>query len=105
MLLVRTIIVIGVGVALLPTDEAQQRRLQAATRDAYTRVVTFCDRNAETCRSAAGYWQTFVRKAEFGGRLLLDVVLDRPGQPPEARRHVGLEPAPPLPRRQPPPER
>jgi hypothetical protein len=61
-------------VLLLPTDEAQQARFISFATTALERLSTFCDRNARTCDTAAAAWGTFLRKAEFGVRLVGDLV-------------------------------
>lgn len=65
---------LGVAVMLLPTDQQQQARLYTTATTAVERVTTFCDRNARTCEIAAQSWTTFLKKAEFGARLLGDLV-------------------------------
>lgn len=83
MSLFRTAFVIGVAVALMPTDQAQQARLyeQAATAAHWT--ATFCDRNAATCTTASEVWATFVKKAEFGAKLTYDLAVHYAAQPNE----------------------
>ena len=59
---------------LLPTDERQQARLYGTAVATVERVTTFCDRNAQTCAAGAEFWATFVKKAEFGARMAVDLV-------------------------------
>ena len=63
--LLRTIIVVGAVIALLPSDRAQQERLQQAAVDAAHWTMTFCERNAKTCDNAGAAWDVFKTKAEF----------------------------------------
>jgi hypothetical protein len=72
---------LGVIVLLLPADEQQQARLYGTASTTVERVVTFCDRNAKTCAMGAEAWATFLKKAEFGARLVGDLVSSsgRPG--------------------------
>ena len=86
MSLLRTIIVVGAVIALLPSDRAQQERLQQAAVDAAHWTMTFCERNAKTCDNAGAAWDVFKTKAEFASaedartgreRLLASGVLDR----------------------------
>jgi Family of unknown function (DUF5330) len=65
---------LGLVVLLLPTDQQQQARLYTTAVATVERVATFCDRNAKTCTLAAEAWATFVKKAEFGARLVGDLV-------------------------------
>lgn len=76
MFFLRTAVIIGAAVLLLPTDEKQQARLHGTAAYAVERATTFCDRNPQTCRSGSDLWATFLKKAEFGGRLAMDLVSD-----------------------------
>lgn len=70
--LMRIAVVVGVGVALLPSDREQQEKLIARASDAATWVTTYCDRNAATCAQADEHWTTFLAKAEFGAKLIYE---------------------------------
>jgi hypothetical protein len=61
-------------VLLLPTDSAQQARFTSFAGGALERLSGFCDRNATTCEIGSAAWATFLRKAEFGLRLVGDLV-------------------------------
>jgi hypothetical protein len=63
-----------VGLAVLPTDERQQARLYSTAVTTVERVTTFCDRNAQACAAGAELWAIFVKKAEFGARMAIDLV-------------------------------
>ena len=65
---------VGLAVLLLPTDERQQARLYGTAVATVERVTTFCDRNAQACAAGAELWATFVKKAEFGARMAIDLV-------------------------------
>jgi hypothetical protein len=65
---------LGIVVMLLPSDEQQQARLYGTAATAIERVTTFCDRNASLCAKGAEAWSTFLKKAEFGARLVGDLV-------------------------------
>jgi hypothetical protein len=67
-------LLLGVIVAVLPTDEAQQARFYQQVSSAAHWAVTFCDRNGATCTAASEAWAGFVKKAEFGARLAYDIV-------------------------------
>lgn len=75
MALVRTVIVVGAVIALLPSDRAQQERLQQAAVDAAQWTITYCDRNAKSCETAAGAWEVFKVKAEFAAGVAYDVAM------------------------------
>lgn len=69
----------AIVVSILPSDREQQEKLYERASSAATWTMTFCDRNAETCATAAGYWASFVAKAEFGAKLAFDLVQDNQG--------------------------
>lgn len=74
MFFVRMAFWLGLVVLLLPADERQQARLYGTASSTVERVTTFCDRNPKTCDTGAEFWATFVKKAEFGARLVRDLV-------------------------------
>jgi len=92
MALVRTVIIVGAVIALLPSDRAQQERLQQAAVDAAQWAITYCDRNAKTCETASAAWETFKAKADFAAGVAYDVAmthvfpatLDTASRPPPA---------------------
>ena len=61
-------------VLLLPTDAQQQARLSNVANSAMGRFTSFCDRNGKTCTAGGDLWSTFLRKAEFGVRLVGDLL-------------------------------
>jgi hypothetical protein len=73
--LVRTAILAAAVIALLPSDRAQQERLQQAAIDAAHWTMTFCDRNAQTCANAGAAWEMFKAKAEFAAGVAYDVAM------------------------------
>lgn len=84
MLIIRLAFWLGLVVLLLPADEEQQVRLYRTATTSVERVTTFCDRNAKTCATAVSMWSTFLKKAEFGARLAVDVVTSRTGAAEES---------------------
>jgi hypothetical protein len=74
MFLIRVAFWVGLAVLLLPTDARQQARLYDTAVATVERVTTFCDRNAQACVAGAELWATFVKKAEFGARMAIDLV-------------------------------
>jgi hypothetical protein len=74
MFLIRVGFWVGLAVLLLPTDERQQARLYSTAVTTVERVTTFCDRNAQACAAGAELWAIFVKKAEFGARMAIDLV-------------------------------
>jgi Family of unknown function (DUF5330) len=73
----RTALLLGLGVLVLPTDEASQARVYQNARTATTWTMTFCDRNAETCVKGREYWAVFLKKAEFGAKMAYDLISER----------------------------
>jgi hypothetical protein len=78
--LLRLAVGVGVIVLLLPSDEGQQQRLYQNAAYAVERATTFCDRNAKTCETAGTAWGVFVRKLEFGAKLVYDMATSSAGQ-------------------------
>ena len=74
MFFIRVAFWLGLVVLLLPTEERQQARLYSNAVATVERVTTFCDRNAQACAAGAEFWATFVKKAEFGARIAVDLV-------------------------------
>jgi hypothetical protein len=96
MFLIRLAFWLGLVVLLLPTDERQQARFYTTALATVERATTFCERNTQACAVAAQLWAMFLKKAEFGARMAVDLVSsggrsnDGAGPQPLAR----TEPAP-----------
>lgn len=73
--LLRTVIVVGAVIALLPSDRAEQERVAQTAVDAARWAMSFCDRNAKTCENATTAWSAFKAKAEFAAGVAYDVAL------------------------------
>jgi hypothetical protein len=92
MSLLRLAFWLAVVVYLLPSDPQQQARLHAIVMSALGRVNTYCDPNDRTCGAGGEAWATFVKKAEFGIRLIGDIfggVRTPNGGPPHDPRWTG----------------
>jgi hypothetical protein len=92
MFLIRLAFWVGLVVLLLPTDERQQAKLYGTAVSTLERVTTFCDRNGQLCAASADFWAKFVRKAEFGARILVDLVSSS-GRKDEVTPAVDVAPA------------
>jgi Family of unknown function (DUF5330) len=92
MFLIRVGFWVGLAVLLLPTDERQQARLYSTAVTTVERVTTFCDRNAQACAAGAELWAIFVKKAEFGARMAIDLV-STSGRQDEDAASVRTQPA------------
>jgi hypothetical protein len=75
MSLFRIAVVLSLGVAVMPSDPAQQAALYQRASTAAHWTVTYCDRNGQQCEMASTLWDAFLAKAEFAGRLAYDVAL------------------------------
>ncbi len=64
-------------VLLLPTDERQRSEVYGTAQAAVNDVATFCDRNPETCARGKDAFGVFVQKAQFGARMLMDLINGR----------------------------
>ena len=74
MFLLRMAFWLGLVVVFLPTDERQQARLYNTAVSAVERATTFCDRHAQACAVGAEMWAGFLKKAEFGARMAIDLM-------------------------------
>jgi hypothetical protein len=75
--LIRTAFWLTIIVLLLPTDEQQRSEVYGTAQAAVNDVATFCDRNPETCARGKDAFGVFVQKAEFGARMLMDLINGR----------------------------
>jgi len=71
--LLRSAVVLGAIVALLPSDKAQQARIFETAGNAAHWTLTFCSRNAEACERGGELWTAFRGKAEFAAHIAYDV--------------------------------
>jgi hypothetical protein len=74
MFLIRLAFWLGLLVLLLPTDERQQARFYSTALATVERATTFCERNTQACAIGAQLWAMFLKKAEFGARMAVDLV-------------------------------
>jgi hypothetical protein len=105
MSLLRLAFWLGLLVLLLPTDAQQQARLSGFANSAMERLTGFCDRNGRTCAAGNDLWSTFLRKAEFGVRLVGDLLGAGGRQPPPPGTAPGPAPGIPPGMAPPPPDR
>ena len=74
MFLFRIVFWLAVVVMVLPTEERQQAKLYETAAATVERLATFCDRNPTACAAGAEAWSAFVKKAEFGARVAVDLI-------------------------------
>ena len=72
--LIRTAFWLTIIVLLLPTDEQQRSEVYGTAQAAVHDVATFCDRNPETCARGKDAVGVLVQKAQFGARMLMDLI-------------------------------
>jgi hypothetical protein len=77
--LIRTAFWLMIIVLLLPTDQQQRSEVYGTAQAAVHDVATFCDRNPETCARGKDAFSVFVQKAQFGARMLMDLINGRTG--------------------------
>lgn len=75
MSLFRIAVVMSLGVAVMPSDEEQQAALYQRAATAAHWTMTYCDRNGQQCEMAGQVWDSFLRKAQFAGKLAYDVAI------------------------------
>jgi hypothetical protein len=76
--LIRTAFWLMIIVLLLPTDERQRSEVYGTAQATVNDVVTFCNRNPETCAKGKDAFGVLVQKAQFGARMLIDMINGRP---------------------------
>lgn len=103
--LLRVAFGVGLVVLLLPSDEGQQQRLYQNAAYAVERTTTFCERNARTCDSASSAWGVFVRKLEFGAKLVYDMATSTSREEAQSPRYEPATYEQPQGQRTPPPAR
>lgn len=74
MFLIRTGFWLIVLILLLPTDESQQKEIYGTAQTAMNDVVTFCDRNPETCAKGQDAFAVLVQKAQYGAQVVMNLV-------------------------------
>ena len=94
MFLIRTTLLVGLGVLVLPTDEASQARVYGGAKTAMNWTMTFCERNAETCVQGRQAWAVFLKKAEFGAKMAFDLISERNTQTAAAPQSAAQPSAP-----------
>ena len=73
MSLIRTGLVLGAVIYMMPTDSKRQADLIHSASDTLVWGVTYCDREPATCEQAKAAWGQMVQKAKFGAALASDL--------------------------------
>lgn len=66
MLSLRTLILVGAVVYLLPSDPARQQAFVSTANQAFQHVTTYCDRDPAMCDKARTIFDDLKSKAHFG---------------------------------------
>ena len=75
--LIRAAFWLMIIVLLLPTDEKQRSEVYGTAQAAFKDLASFCDRNPDACAKGKDVFAVFVQKAEFGMRMVMDLVNGR----------------------------
>ncbi len=94
MSLTKLCVTLAIAVALLPTDKVEQQKLVDETSAFAHWAWTYCDRNPDTCTTAANGWDVFKQKAAFGWEIAQDAVTQTVYQPSDASNYYGVATAP-----------
>jgi hypothetical protein len=73
MSLIRTGLVLGAVIYMMPTDSKRQADMIHAASDTLVWGVTYCDREPAVCDQAKAAWGQMVEKAKFGAALASDL--------------------------------
>lgn len=73
MSLIRTILVLGAVVYVLPADTEKQKELIHTAGDTLAWAMTYCQREPATCDEAKVAWSQMADKAKFGAALVGDL--------------------------------
>ena len=95
--LIRTAFWLTIIVLLLPTDETQRNEVYGTAEAAVKDVASFCDRNPETCARGKNAFAVFVQKAQFGARMLMDLISNGAGGSDSAQQSTEIDPFGPAP--------
>jgi hypothetical protein len=74
MFLIKAAFWLTILLLLLPTDGQQQNQVYGTAEAAVKDVASFCERNPETCATGKNAFDVLVQKAQFGARMLMDLI-------------------------------
>lgn len=84
MLSLRTVVLLGAAVYLLPSDPARQQAFITTATNAFDYVMTVCDREPEFCTKANGVFEDLKSKAHFGAGVVYTLVTSQQKSDPSA---------------------
>jgi hypothetical protein len=73
MSLIRTGLVLGAVIYMMPTDTKRQTEMIHTASDTLVWGLTYCEREPATCDQAKAGWAQMVTKAKFGAALASDL--------------------------------
>ena len=73
MSLIRTGLVLGAVIYMMPADSKRQAELIHTASDTLVWGITYCDREPVACEQAKATWGQMVEKAKFGAALASDL--------------------------------
>lgn len=71
----RTLIVLGAAVYMLPSEPARQQELLATLSGAYEHASTFCSRQPDVCQKAEVVLHNLKEKAQFGAGVVYSLAV------------------------------
>jgi hypothetical protein len=92
--LIRTAIVAGICISLVPADQKDREVLYQRAESAVQWTSTFCTRNPRTCENAGVLWTAFVDKAAFAAASGYDIAIRHMGQSEADTRIISTVTAP-----------
>lgn len=97
MFLLRTAFWLTILLLILPTDKAEQQSVYGVAKTAAHDIQTFCVRNPNVCEKGRAAFEKLSAKAEFGAKMLVDIVSknDTTQNEQSARSHSGVLPTHP----------
>lgn len=84
--IVRTALVVGIVVAVMPSDPDQQRKLRQTATDAVHWAANYCDREPKACERGGQMWVALKDKAAFAAHMAFDLAVNRGSSPDQERR-------------------
>ena len=74
MFLFRTVFWLGLVILLLPTNKSEQQNIVGTAKVAVNDLSNFCTRNPNVCANGKAAFDVFVAKAQFGAKMVMDLV-------------------------------
>jgi len=90
MSLIRTGLVLGAVIYMMPTDSKRQAEMIHTASDTLVWGVTYCDREPAACNQAKAVWAQMVEKAKFGAALASDLAQKWSEQHGERKRNSAV---------------